>query len=53
MPKYKVILKRVESYEVIAPDEDAAIDIACRECDDDPNAWSWMNPVDEFIVEEI
>ena len=49
--KYCVTLIKKEFFEVEANNEDEAIEMACDLCDDDQ--WSFMEPVDEFVVERI
>ena len=49
--KYCVTLIKKEFFEVEANSEDEAIEKACDMCDTDQ--WSFMEPVDEFIVERI
>ncbi len=53
MAKYEVTLKKIEIYTVEANNEDEATDLACQMCDENPDAWSWLEPANEIIVKEI
>lgn len=49
--KYRVCLIKYETYYVDAENEDMAIDVACLL--DENNNWAWLDPIDEFEVEEV